>query len=152
MTVRAKDLYDRMCKYLEKKEWKFERDDDELVIHFIVSGDDIPMVFILQIDSERELIRLCSPVPVRFDEGKRIEGAIAACYVTNLLADGSFDYDISDGSISFRMTSSFKNSRIGEELIEYMIGYSSVAVDKYNDQFFALNKGVLSISDFIHSS
>lgn len=149
MTVRAKDLYDRMCKYLEEKGWKFKKEEDDLVIHFMVSGDDIPMIMILQIDSDRELIRLTSPIPFNFEEDKRINGAIATCYVSNKLADGSFDYDIRDGSVAFRMTASFANSDIGTDLIEYMIACSSFTVDEYNDKFLALNKGIISITDFI---
>ena len=149
MTVRAKDLYDRMCKYLEEKELKFKKEEEELVIHFVVSGDDIPMIFILRIDSDRELIRLTSPLPFCFDEDKRIDGAIATCFVSDKLADGSFDYDITDGSIAFRMTASFRNSRIGEGLIDYMIGCSSVTVDEFNDKLLALNKGIISITDLL---
>ena len=150
MTVRAKDLYDRMCEYLEKKGWKFEKEDDELIIHFVVSGDDIPMLMILKIDSDRNLIRLLSPIPFNFDEDKRIDGAIATCYVSNRLADGSFAYDIRDGSVAFRLTASFANSRIGTDLIDYMIACSSFTVDAYNDKFLALNKGMISITDFIN--
>lgn len=65
------------------------------------------------------------------------------------MADGSFDFDLSDGSITFRMTASFRESQIGEGLIQYMISCACVMVDKYNDQFLAIDKGVLSITDFI---
>ena len=149
MTVQAKDLYDRMCKYLEEKGWKFKKEEDDLIIHFMISGDDIPMIMILKIDSDRELVRLTSPLPFSFDEDKRIDGAVATCYVSNKLADGSFDYDISDGSVAFRITASFANSDIGMDLIKYMIGCSSLTVDEYNDKFLALTKGLISITDFI---
>lgn len=149
MNDRATDLFNRMCAYLKAKDWKFKIEEDDLLIHFVVSGDDIPMLFILRIDPARELLRLNSPLPFSFDEDKRVEGAIATCYVSDHLADGSFDYNIKDGSISFRMTASFKNSRIGEALIAYMIHCSTVTVDEYNDKFFALNKGIISIDQFI---
>ena len=149
MTERAKELYERMCKYLEEKGLKFKREDDDLVIHFMMTGDDIPMLFILIIDADRELIRLISPLSFKFDEDKRLDGAIATCYVSNRLADGSFDFDISDGSVSFRMTASFRNSRIGEDLIDYMIACSSFTVDEYNDKFLAINRGLIGIMDFI---
>ncbi len=149
MNARAKDLYERMCSFLEKKGWKFTREDEKLLIHFSTAGEDLPMFFVLRIDPERELIRLTSPLPFQFSEDKRIDGAIATCFASYGLADGSFDYDIMDGSVSFRMTASFRNSRVGEELINYMIICSGFTVDKYNDQFLAINKGFLSISDFI---
>ena len=78
-----------------------------------------------------------------------MEGAIATCAASFGMADGSFDYDLSDGTIVFRMTASFRESLIGEGLFQYMISCSCAMVDKYNDQFLALDKGIMSITDFI---
>ena len=107
------------------------------------------MQFVLVIDVERQLIRLMSPLPFKMSESKRMEGAIATCVATFGMADGSFDYDLEDGSIIFRMTASFRESVIGEGLFQYMISCSCATVDKYNDKFLAIDKGVLSITDFI---
>ena len=65
------------------------------------------------------------------------------------MADGSFDYDLSNGAIVFRMTASFRDSVIGEGLFQYLISCSCAMVDKFNDQFLAIDKGLLSIGDFI---
>lgn len=69
-----------------------------------VQGDDLPMQFILIVDGERQLIRLLSPMPYAMSEDKRIGGALATCAASYSMPDGSFDYDLSDGSIIFRMT------------------------------------------------
>ena len=110
------------------------------------------MQFILIVDAERQLIRLLSPMPFKMSEAKRLEGAIAACVASYGMLDGSFDYDLSNGRISFRMTASFRSSQIGEELLQYMISCSCAMVDQYNDKFLAIDKGLLSISDFIAKS
>ena len=125
------------------------KDEEKLLVHFGVSGDDIPMQFILVVDAERQLVRLMSPMPYKMSEGKRMEGAIATCAASYGMADGSFDYDLSDGEIVFRMTASFRESLIGEGLLQYMISCSCAMVDKYNDQFLAIDKGLMSITDFI---
>ena len=67
------------------------------------------------------------------------------------LADGSFDYDITDGMIGFRLTYAFHDSVIGENLLQYMISWSLAVIDKYNDKFLAIDKGFLSLQDFINS-
>lgn len=145
----AKKVYQTLCEAIERREWKFGKDEDKLLVHFGVSGDDIPMQFILVVDAERQLIRLMSPLPFKFSEDKRMEGAIATCAATYGMADGSFDYDLSDGTIVFRLTASFRESVIGEGLFQYMISLSCVMVDKYNDQFLAIDKGELDISEFV---
>lgn len=148
----AKTVFTTLCDVMESRGWKYEKDEKDLTVHFIVSGDDIPMQFILVIDAERQLIRLMSPLPFKMSEDKRIDGAIATCAASFGLADGSFDYDLTEGRIIFRMTASFRESLIGEELFHYMIECSCVTVDEYNDKFLAIDKGLLSISDFIENS
>ena len=145
----AKKVYDALCSAIDNRKWKYERKDEELIVHFAVGGDDLPMSFILIIDADRQLIRLLSPIPFKISENKRMEGAIATCSATYGLADGSFDYDLSDGQIVFRMTASYRESEIGEELFQYMISCACATVDMYNDKFFALDKGIMSIDDFI---
>lgn len=145
----AKQVYQTLCDAIERREWNFGKDEEKLLVHFGVNGDDIPMQFILIVDAERQLIRVMSPLPFKMSESKRMEGAIATCAASFGMADGSFDYDLSDGTIVFRMTASFRESLTGEGLFQYLISCSCAMVDKYNDQFLALDKGIMSITDFI---
>lgn len=144
--------YRTVCSALDARDWKYERDNDKLLVHFGVNGDDIPMQFVIMVDADRQLIRLMSPMPYKIGEEKRMEGAIATCAVGWKMADGSFDYDLSDGSIVFRMTASFRESSIGEGLIQYLISCACAMVDEYNDKFLALEKGAISISDFLEKN
>lgn len=145
----AKQVYKTLCDAIDRMEWHYEKEEDGLIVHFAVNGDDIPMHFILIVDAERQLVRLMSPMPFKMSEAKRMEGAIATCVASYGLVDGSFDYDLADGTIVFRMTASFRESLVGEGLFQYMISCSCVKVDDYNDQFLAIDKGLLSITDFI---
>jgi len=145
----AKQVYKTLCDAIERREWKYGKDEEKLIVHFGVNGEDIPMQFVLVVDAERQLIRLLSPLPFKMSEGKRMDGAIATCAATYGMADGSFDYDLSNGQIVFRMTAAFRESVIGEGLFQYMISCSCAMVDKYNDLFLAIDKGVLSVADFV---
>ena len=55
------------------------------------------------------------------------------------------------GQLFFRLTVCYRNSTIGDGLFDYLVGVSSLIVDKYNDKFFAISKGLMSIDDFILS-
>ena len=146
---RAKKVYQTLCSAIEQRNWKYDKEEDRLFVHFSVSGDDFPMQFYVFVEVERQLIRLLSPMPFKMSENKRIEGALAACAASCGMIDGSFDYDLSTGEIYFRTTALFRESEIGEDLFQYMISLSCAMVDKYNDKFFAIDKGFLSINDFI---
>jgi len=148
---RAKKVYDTLCEVLEEYEWKYEKDEDELVIKCGAQGEDLPMDIKITVSAGRQMVLLLSHMPFVIAEDKRMEGAIATCAATYVITEGSFDYDISDGTISFRMTASFRESEIGEELFMYMVAYSSAVVDEYNDKFFAVGKGLLSISDYLEN-
>ena len=146
---RAREVYNTLCNAIDSRGWKYKKNEEDLAVEFGVSGDDVPMHFSMFIDEDRQLIRLLSPIPFFMSEDKRIEGAIATCVASCDMYDGSFDYDLSDGMIVFRMTESFRGRMVGEELFQYMVSKSCAAVDQYNDVFFAIDKGLLSIEEFI---
>ena len=127
----AQEVYDNLCEALDRREWKYEKFPDDLTIRFKSIGDDLPMDFIVIVDSDRQLLRVMSPVPVDDNKNKRLELAIATCVAS--------------------FTVCFRNSTIGDGLFEYLVGVSSAIVDKYNDKFFAISKGLLSVDDFIVS-
>ena len=145
----AQQVYQTLCGALNSREWKYGKDEEKLLVHFGVNGDDLPMDFIIIVDAERQLVRLMSPLNFKISEEKRMEGAIATCAVTFGLADGCFDYDLSNGRIVFRMATTYRGSQIGEDLFHYMISCACAMVDAYNDKFLALDKGLISVSDFI---
>lgn len=145
---KAKEVFDSLCEMLDGKDGHYEKHEDDLVVTFIVGGEDIPMQFIMNVDAKRELVRLISPIPVIFDEDKRVEGAIATCQANYRLADGSFDYDFREGKVLFRMTSSYRDSLISQNLLEYMMACAAFTVDAYNDKFLMLAKGQMAIEEF----
>jgi len=147
--AKAKEVYAILCQALDNRNWTYEKEEDKLLVHFGVNGDDLPMQFIMFVDPDKQLITSMSPLPFKMSEEKRIEGAIATCVATFGMADGGFDYDLSSGRISFRITASYRNSDIGDGLFQYMMSCACAMVDEYNDKFLAIDKGMLSIADFI---
>ena len=147
--TRAKKVYDTLCTAMDNRGWVYQKDEEKMRISFGVKGEDMVMEFVIMVDAARQVIRLMSPLSFRMSENKRMDGAIATCVASYGMANGSFDYDITDGTIAFRMTASFRDSIIGDGMLQYMIDCSCAMVDRYNDKFLAINVGVLSIEDFI---
>ncbi len=148
----AKEAYATLCKTFDERGWKFTKHEDDLVITLGIKGEDIPMDFMVQCDVDRQLVKVISFLPFKISEEKRIEGAIATSYANYQLADGCFGYNLGDGTVYFKMTSSFRESLIGAELFDYMVGCASFTVDRYNDQLLMLSKGLLSIEEFIKNN
>lgn len=148
MMKKAKEVYGILCAMMDSNEWRYEKDEENLAIYTSFSGDDLSMQFKVSIDAKRQLVYLISALPFKMCEDKRVEGAIATCEINYELADGSFDYSIQDGTIGFRMTSSYRESLVGVDLMKYMIDCACFTVDKYNDKLEAINNGQLSLKAF----
>ena len=149
---RAQKVYGTMCSTLDSHEWHYKKDEEKLSIDCGAQGEDLPMEITIKVDAERQLILLLSHLPFVISEDKRLDVAIAVSAVNDKLVDGSFDYSIADGHMFFRMTSSFIESEIGNELFTYMLMVSCHTIDEYNDKFLMLGKGMMSIEDFISNT
>lgn len=147
--ISAKNTYNALCKALDNRGWKYTKHEDDLVVSFGVSGDDLPMDIVMMVDAERQVVRLLSRMNFKMTEEKRVDGALAVCIANYGMVDGCFDYDVSDGAITFRIVSSFRDTTLGDELLQYMISCACAMIDGYNDKFLAISKGLMSIEDFI---
>jgi hypothetical protein len=132
--------------------WHYEKDEENLEIECSARGEDLPMDIRIIVHADRQLIILLSVMPFIAPDTKRLDVAIATSIVNNKLVDGSFDYDVTSGHMVFRMTSSFIESEIDSEVFTYMLMVSFHTIDEYNDKFFMLGKGMLSINQFLEEN
>ena len=147
----AKEAFRAVCDMLDGANLKYSADADALKVECGIQGDDFPVKMQMIVDDDHHLVALYSQMPFEVPEDKRVELAIAISVVNNRLADGSFDYDMRDGSILFRLTLSYLDSVIGNEAFFYQLLVSFKTIDEYNDKLFLLAKGSISIEDFISS-
>ncbi len=145
----GKEVYKAMVKALRAQDWKFEEHEEDLVIVSNYQGDDIPIQFLIEVDSEREVIRFLAPMRFEVSEEKRIEMALAVTVANYGLVNGSFDYDLRDGEIRFRLTTSFTDCKVGEGFFMDMMATALFTTDKYNDKFLMISKGAMSLQQFM---
>ena len=149
---KAGEVYGTLVRMLDNIGWSYDKDEENFIIKSGVSGDDLPVEFIVVVKPKNEVVQFISHLPFKMPEDKRIDGGIAVNVINWNLVDGSFDYKITDGSILFRMTSSYRESVLGEELFKYLIMVAASTVDEYNDKLFMLAKGMVSIQKFIEDN
>lgn len=147
--VTALNIYSDMCDVLDENEFVYDKDDDKLRVElFVANTNNISIKFIMMINIEMQTIMLTSPIDLKMSEDKQMEGILSACIASNNLPDGSFDYDLPNRSVSFRLTFSYKGSLVGKGLFLRLICYSYSIVSKYVVKFSDINKGILSIDKF----
>ena len=147
--TKAKEVYRTLLKMLDAKKFKYERHDEDLLIKSGIRGEDLPVEFLMVVMPKNEVVQFISPMPFNIAEDKRVEAAVAVAIANYGLINGSFDFDLSDGEIRFRLTSSYRDSTLGKDLFEYMMMVGASTVDNYNDKFLMLSKGIITVEQFM---
>ncbi len=143
-------VYQQMVEALRAQGLHFKEDEESLTIYSQMSGDDLDMPYILTIDSEREMITFLSPFNFKICEEKRMDCSIAINVVNYHMALGCFDFNISDGEIRFRLAQTLHDIEdLGPEFFIRILAVAISTVDNYNDVFLMMNKGYLSLEQFI---
>ncbi len=144
---RAKIVYGTLYEVLDENDWYYEKNDEDLVISCGAQGEDLPMEIEVTVSARSQMVILLSHMPFSIAEDKRLDLAIAVSIVNNRLVDGCFDYDVKSGNMVFRMTNHFLDSTLGKKVFSYMLFCSCQTIDKYNDKFLMLAKGMLSLKN-----
>ena len=151
MAIDASKVYNDLCTHLTARGWKYTRHDDDKVITLNMRGDDLPIEMILFVKEKQQVVSLISPIPSKAPEDKRIDAAVAVNVANYGIVCGSFDYDISDGEIRWRITLPYRDAAITKDQVEYLVMASANLIDEYNDKFLILNKGMMTLEQFIAS-
>ena len=147
----GRSVYETICAMLDDREYNYERHDDENYISCTLRGEDFPIEIIFHVREKLQIVQLISPLTFNIKEDRRTELAYAISYVNDHLINGCFDYNISNGRVSFRLASSYIDSILGKGLFDYMLMVSATTVDEYNDKFLMLSKGVVSLEQFLEN-
>ena len=146
---RAKVVYDTICKALDSEGWKYSKDEGNFAITTGAKGDDLPIDMLFLIDVDAQVVTLYSPFQIKANEDCRVEVAMATCVLNDSLLHGSFDFNLGDGNIRFRMTTSYMGSILGEDVFKYMAYTGAGTVDRYNEKIAALATGVIDLNQFL---
>ncbi len=149
---RALRVFRGLCDNLDKRNWNYQKDEERLRIECTAHGEDLPMDLSIRVEADRQLLMLLSTLPFNVPEDKRLDLAIAITHVNDRLVDGSFDYNISDGRILFRLTSSFIDSEIGNDLFTYLVGCSCQTIDAFNDKLMKVALDMMGVEEFISNN
>ena len=145
----AQQVYQAFKDHLAQHNFHFDPHDDDLVISMTVRGEDLPQPTIVRVMEDRGVVQILSPIPAKIPEDKRIEAAVAVATANYGMINGCFDYDMSDGEIRFRVAQGYMGIEMTDELVGYMLRIAFFTTDKYNDRFFMLGKGMMTLEEFL---
>ncbi len=141
---KAQDIYETLIEGLEQEDWKFVRKDDELTIVSSYSGDELPIMFTIEVDPDAEVIRMSSPLPFDVKEETLDEVAKAICVANCGLNVGRFDLYLDDRKIVFVEVSSYHGAEILPDYAYHMMGSALSVLAHYNDLLLGVCAGLLT--------
>ena len=144
----ANAMYELIATTLDNMDLRYDRHDDELVIHLGAKGDDMNHDMLLFVLEKQEVISFVERLPFHLDPEKADEIAKAVCNINNQLVLGGFTYKAGAENMNFELSIPYGGSVIGEETIRRILMNAVHAVEEYDDKFLALNKGYLSSEEF----
>ena len=145
----AQRVYKTLCSALEKDKLKFSRIDEELAVEFTISGEDLKVTLRPQVNAKAEVITIVSRLPFDIKKDRRVDAALGVCAINHVLVDGVFDYNVTTGALFFRLTHSYCGCEVSERALLTAVYVAYGIIDKYNDNFFMLSTGMMSIEEFI---
>lgn len=144
----AKAMYGTLCQTLDNIKWRYGKEDDKLVIHTSAIGEDLTIQLFMRVDSERQVMFLKSPMPYQIPESKRETVATAVTVANFAMLNGSFEMDMANGYLAFKIVVPFMKSLISENVCHYMIMLGCRMTDRFNDKFKALIDDRLTLDEF----
>ncbi len=147
--IQAKQVYQAFCTMMDREEWNYTKREEDLIIDTGARGEDLPMDLKIRVDAERELVQVFSRLPYAIPQDKRLEIAVAVSIINNQLVHGCVDFDRASGNLFFRMTNSYRDSLISDEVYKYLLYCACQTIDSFNDKLLMLSKGIIDIEKFI---
>ena len=141
-------LYKTLCQTLDNMRWRYSKEEDKFVVRTMAIGKDLTMDFFIKIDPERQLMYLKSPMPFEVPKVSRDTLGKAVLMANYTMLNGSFEYDLSDGYLVFKLVVPYMESMLSEHVCHYMIMVSCEMTDKFNDKFKALVDGKMTLDEF----
>lgn len=146
----AKAMYNTLCSSLDKKNWKYSKEEENLIVRTSAVGDDLTMKLYIKVDASRSVMYLKSGIPFSSPVPQtKIFDLTQAVIIANwAMLNGSFEMDRKDGYVAFKVVIPFMESIISERVCKYMIDMSCDMIDKFNDKFVAIAENRMTIDEF----
>lgn len=150
MTGTARQILDQWCKLLDSREIQHRYDQENGLVECVLVGEDMPMIFYFEVDEERTLMVLTSPLPVTVKEEQRLDVMVALAEITDRLPHGRFDANPMTGEVRLRIANTYCDGLPDSTLLTYLLDTGIQLAEQYNHLLFMLANDVVSLEKFMH--
>lgn len=119
-----------LCRVLKRNEIDYSLSDNNCV-RCSINVRDSEISFVFSVDPSKMLVTLYSRMLSNVPREMSTDAALAICMINHSLSDGAICFDIHEGMIYFKMTSSFYDSGLNDSVCEYMLSVAADTVENY---------------------
>ena len=140
-------MLDIICQALDSINYRYERNNEERTVFFLVQGDDLDFGNLFTVDDVYRTICLFTNLKIKFDKNDFDKIAYATCHASQRTINGGFFAD--DEGVYFKMVTAYNNSAISPELVNRMLEGACEVCDLFNDKFQDLADEKMTLEQFL---
>lgn len=130
---------------------KYDKDDENRIIDIEFVGNDIPISMRFFVNAAMENTALYSILPFTVPEEKVLETAYLLNHINNRILDGSFEMNISNKMILFRINNSYAGCMISKESFDVLFRKAADTVDRFNEKLKAFVEDEMTTEQFLQA-
>ena len=147
---RSHEVFNTIKSCFENQGWTYSLLDREFTLKTGFTNEGKHTDIIIRLDTEKSLIQIYSDLNFKVPNEKMLDVCIAISIVNPFVANGSFECNVLEGMVLFKVAQSYMGGcTVTEELIDYMIAISLVSIQDYSDSLSAIANGTLELEDFM---
>ena len=149
--ARALEVYERVKGALSGAGIAFTSDAEKRTVSPAVPGMEGAFELEYYVSEVHETLLLTAHLPCKMPEQRRIDGALAIACANTCIVNGSFKYELGDGSVFFCVAVSYASLGLTSGAVLDMIRQATQAVDRFGISLFRLANGFISLEAFLNS-
>ncbi len=151
-TERAAAALKAVCDYMDGAKLEYERHTEKNTVLVTITGNDFPVTLMFTADPGKQRIETYSEIPFVVRTEKTVDLALACAAINGRIAYGKFCL------YPDRNLCTYENSEYLTGLEGFSAAYGGALVapaysivEEYNEKLYAVNKGLLSVREFVAS-
>ena len=144
---------DTLCEMLEDIGLQYEKNEDDLSAICMFNDEEGSQVHHISVDAKRQRVSLYGMFCFGTVDAVMRDDVVTAISAINYqLANGNFVYNFDAERVYFRMTMSYRNSRLSTDAMQYLLLSAIGIIRRYAYDLRMLIKGKTTLEEFLENT
>ncbi|MDR0426252.1 MAG: YbjN domain-containing protein [Clostridiales bacterium] len=146
---RTRGVIERLYEFLERNGFEYEKDAAAGGAAVQLSGEDFPIRLELSVSDRAQRLDVYSVLTFGLRPERAADLARAVNFINGRTAGGKFALNLADETVCYIGSAFFAGAAVGDDFIKNLISEAYYQIETYNDQLYAVNRGLLTVKEFM---